>query len=130
MTSCKSSNQTITFKDLIGLAERDITKIEFRDGGTGALFRTTDERKINEFWDFLNEHTYKKAKQPEPFTGYTYAGQLTSLNKETKIGFAKNMLSLDMYYNIIPENETDFDNYLRKIVESFGKVSTLDGNIP
>jgi hypothetical protein len=122
-----STNQ-MTFKDLTELVESDITQIEFRHGAAGALYRTTDQEKIKEFWVFLNK--YKKAKQPEPFTGYLYAGKITSLNKETKIGFAMNMMSLDLYYNVITENENDFYNNLIRIVESFGKVPSINGNIP
>lgn len=135
LISCKDNKlvpaEKITFKELTGFVKNDITRIEFRDGGTGTLYRTTDSEKIKEFWTYMNNYTYRKTKQPEPFAGFLYGGNITNLNEEVRIGFAMGMMSVkETYYKINTENEKEFFNNLTRIVESFGKVPSTNGNTP
>jgi hypothetical protein len=131
LTSCKDGSEQLSLNEIVKIGESDITQIEFRDGRTGALYRTTDHTKITGILEFLNKYKYQQAKQPEPFTGYLYGGNLKSSEKEIKIGFAKDMMTVENeYYHVTTDKLKEFFSELIVLVEAFGRVPTTDGNTP
>ncbi|MBD3918461.1 hypothetical protein H8B09_06820 [Paenibacillus sp. PR3] len=123
-TACQKSDST-TFDALMDGSV--INKVEFRDGGSGYLYRTEDKEKIDGLQSLLNSKSYKQVKTPESYTGYLYSGMI---NDELGIGFAMgDLIVKDVYYHIVGGDD-QFYGELIKVVEAFGKVAATDGNTP
>jgi hypothetical protein len=124
VTACQKS-ESKTFDALMNGSV--IHKVEFRDGGSGYLYRTEDKAKIGELQSLLNSKRYKQVKTPDPYTGYLYSGKI---NDERGIGFAMGDLILNNIYYKIVGGDDQFYSQLIKVVEAFGKVIAADGNTP
>lgn len=109
------------------LDNESIHKVEFRNGATGALYRTEDKVVIENFKSLMNSGLYRKAKTPKPSSGYLYSGKL---NDKIQIGFAGGFLILNTSYYEISFGDEGFSNSLMKIVDSFGRVMPKNGVIP
>ncbi|MGE7770856.1 hypothetical protein ACQKMK_09990 [Viridibacillus arvi] len=95
-TTSKESKQ---FIEIIG--DISVSKIEVIDGRTGKRHNITENEKIEQLYQLLNEREYKEMKNHEKIKGYIYSAVLYSGNKEFNITFLGDEIDINSTYYVL-----------------------------
>ncbi|MEK4760353.1 hypothetical protein MHH85_08850 [Viridibacillus sp. FSL E2-0187] len=95
-TTSKESKQ---FIEIIG--DISVSKIEVIDGRTGKRHNITENEKIEQLYQLLNEREYKELKNHEKIKGYIYSAVLYSGNKEFNITFLGDEIDINSTYYVL-----------------------------
>ncbi|MGE7918289.1 hypothetical protein ACQKM9_04980 [Viridibacillus sp. NPDC093762] len=94
-----SSKESKSFMEIIG--ELSVSKLEVIDGRTGERHSTTENEKIEQFYQLLSEREYKEMKNHEKVKGYIYCAVLYSGKKDINVTFLGNEIDIDgTYYSL------------------------------
>ena len=116
----------MTFEELLGTEEYNITKVLVKSPVTGARVETENKEKIMELINLFNNRTYRKEFKQRLGVGYIYASDFYSGDKMvlSVIGAGNSVhiynetRTIDAYYNVSKEvTVNSFDNWVKKCLK-------------